>query len=93
MTIDICRAPIMSKENEGFGIGFPLAQRIDLDGILTDKGWTLPPDLTVDAWSAAGTTLGRLERAIQWWIGDWWIYGEHHYGERKAIANRSGRAT
>ena len=20
-----------------------------------------------------------------WWIGDWWAYGEHRYGERAAI--------
>jgi hypothetical protein len=29
--------------------------------------------------------LGEIERAAAWWIGDWWVYGEHRNGERVAI--------
>jgi murein tripeptide amidase MpaA len=25
------------------------------------------------------------EGAVQWWLGDWWAFGEHRYGDRKAI--------
>jgi len=25
-----------------------------------------------------------MERAVGWWIGDWWVYGEQKYGERVA---------
>jgi N6-adenosine-specific RNA methylase IME4 len=41
--------------------------------------------MAVEEWKAAGQTLGRIERAVMWWIGDWWAYGEHRYGDRKAI--------
>lgn len=34
---------------------------------------------------AAGETLGKVERSVAWWIGDWWAFGEARYGERKAI--------
>jgi N6-adenosine-specific RNA methylase IME4 len=29
--------------------------------------------------------LGKVNRSVSWWLGDWWVYGEHRYGERKAI--------
>jgi hypothetical protein len=32
-----------------------------------------------------GEQLGRAERSVMWWIGDWWAYGEHRYGDRAAI--------
>ncbi len=22
---------------------------------------------------------------MKWWLGDWWAYGEHKYGARKAL--------
>jgi hypothetical protein len=28
---------------------------------------------------------GRIEHAVAWWIGGWWAYGEHRYGDRKAL--------
>jgi hypothetical protein len=36
-------------------------------------------------WRAVGAALSKCERGIGWWIGDWWIYGESRYGDRKAI--------
>ena len=56
-----------------------------LRGETTLTGWRLPNNMTVEEWKAAGQTLGRIERAVMWWIGDWWAYGEHRYGDRKAI--------
>ena len=32
-----------------------------------------------------GAQLGRAERSVMWWIGDWWAYGAHRYGDRAAI--------
>lgn len=46
----------------------------------------LPPDLTLDAWGAIGAQLAKIEKGLQWALGDWWAYGFHQYGERKAIA-------
>jgi N6-adenosine-specific RNA methylase IME4 len=41
--------------------------------------------MTRDQWTAAGIALGRMERAVGWWIGDWWVYGERRYGDLKAL--------
>ena len=31
--------------------------------------------------------LARVEKGVQWWVGDWWAFGQHHYGDRaKACA-------
>ena len=38
---------------------------------LTQTGWSLP-DLTEDQWESAGAALVKLDRARQWWLGDWW---------------------
>jgi hypothetical protein len=54
-------------------------------GALTETSWTPPDNLTESEWLEVGKTLGRAERSIAWWIGDWWNYGEHKYGDRKAI--------
>ena len=29
--------------------------------------------------------LARLSAAFSLWLGDWWAFGEQHYGDRKAI--------
>lgn len=54
--------------------------------IWTDTGLTLPAGLSFEEWQAAGEFIGRAEKAVQWWMGDWWRYGEHAYGERAAQA-------
>jgi|SRR5579859_535386 len=57
-------------------------------GTLTEVGWEPSADLTEDEWKAVGETLGRMDRSVSWWIGDWWAFGEHSYGDRKAIVER-----
>ena len=46
--------------------------------------------LPIDEWKSLGLALSQLERSIQFWIGDWWHYGFHRYGERKAMATAKG---
>jgi hypothetical protein len=46
---------------------------------------TFPTKLTEKDWLEVGRKLGRAGGTLQWWIGDWWAYGEHRYGDRKAI--------
>jgi hypothetical protein len=36
---------------------------------------------------AGGALLGKIERSVSWWLGDWWAFGEARYGERKAIVD------
>jgi N6-adenosine-specific RNA methylase IME4 len=59
--------------------------QLQLRGTATETGWSLPANLSFEEWRAAGEMLGGAERAVAWWIGDWWIYGEHRYGERTRI--------
>jgi hypothetical protein len=47
--------------------------------------WQPRGELTQSDWEEIGTALGQLKSSSQWWIGDWWAYGEHRYGDRKAI--------
>jgi N6-adenosine-specific RNA methylase IME4 len=44
----------------------------------------LPDDLTIDEWREIGRRLRHVAEGVMWWLGDWWAYGKHHYGERKA---------
>ncbi len=54
-------------------------------GDISATGLQLPEGLTATDWRAIGEQLGRAERSVMWWIGDWWAYGEHRYGDRAAI--------
>jgi hypothetical protein len=45
----------------------------------------LPADLDHARWCEIGANLWHLERAIAWWIGDWWAFGEHRHGARREI--------
>lgn len=54
---------------------------------LTPTGYELPDDLSVENWTEVGRALGRVRGSVMWWVGDWWAYGEHRYGERKAIVD------
>lgn len=58
----------------------------------TPTSLTLPPDMTFSAWQAVGDVLGKMERSVQWWTGDWIRFGEAAYGEMYAQAlDDSGR--
>src|SRR5215469_8525992 len=48
----------------------------------------LPADLDQARWCEIGTDLGRLERAVAWWVGDWWAFGEHRYGARRELTEQ-----
>lgn len=52
---------------------------------LTETALSLPEDLTYEEWLQIGHALDRMDHALQWWRGDWWAFGGHHYGERVAL--------
>ena len=56
-----------------------------------ETGLTFPRELTFDEWQALGATLGRMAESVMFWLGDWWLWGEHHYGEAAAQAARPKR--
>jgi N6-adenosine-specific RNA methylase IME4 len=53
---------------------------------LTTTALTLPEDTPYEDWLAFGQQLERLSRSVMWYLGDWWAFGRHHYGDRvKAV--------
>ena len=65
-------------------------------GLSLPDGVTLSPtallcqrEPTLAEWKSLGRTLSRLECSIQWWLGDWWHYGQHQYGQRAKAAARN----
>jgi hypothetical protein len=60
-------------------------------GIIVDVvRLALPADLDRVRWDEIGTNLGHLERAVAWWVGDWWAFGEHRHGARRQITEQPG---
>lgn len=62
-----------------------LAALLPQQGQLSKTAWQLPDTLSEQDWKQAGFTLSKIEGAMAWWIGDWWAFGEHQYGDRKAM--------
>lgn len=54
---------------------------------------TLPDGLTYEQWESLGIALQAMFRACQWWVGDWFNYGESHFHEysAQAVALATGR--
>lgn len=63
-----------------------LATRSGLPGRLGEDFYDLPANLPYDRWLEIGEVLQQMERSVQWWLGDWWNYGERHYGEMASQA-------
>jgi N6-adenosine-specific RNA methylase IME4 len=57
---------------------------LNLPGKLTRTSWQLPQEMSFEQWRMCGLALIEIGSAVAWWIGDWWAYGEHAYGERIA---------
>lgn len=58
-----------------------------LDNVeVTETGLTIPANMPFAEWMELGETLQRIDRAIQWWVGDWLNAGERNYGEKYAQA-------
>lgn len=47
---------------------------------------SLPANLPFDRWQEVGRELAAREKVLNWWIGDWWAFGERAYGEARAQA-------
>ncbi len=59
-----------------------------LPGVLSQCAWTIPEYLSEEDWVKHGAFLGTLDRSVSWWLGDWWVFGEHKYGGRKDRVER-----
>jgi N6-adenosine-specific RNA methylase IME4 len=66
------------------------ASRLTLPGTRTRTGWQIPEGLTFNEWVDFGRSLTEIDGSVQWWLGDWWAYGEHEYGGRRAATEPGG---
>jgi hypothetical protein len=57
----------------------------------TETGLDIKPGLAFDEWESLGHTLGRMEKAVQWWIGDWCNYGEAQARDATGLAYQTLR--
>jgi hypothetical protein len=53
--------------------------------VVSATGLTLPDGLSITEWAKIGADLGRARTVLAWAVGDWWRFGEHRYGQRRAI--------
>jgi N6-adenosine-specific RNA methylase IME4 len=67
----------------------PLLGSLALPSAFAGTGLELPEGLPFAEWERIGDSLAAVERTVGWWIGDWWAYGEHRYGERAKAAAES----
>lgn len=58
----------------------------------TKTSLDLPDDLSREDWQAIGVTLHDIRTGVEWWIGDWWRFGERAYGEAASQAAPTGYA-
>ena len=57
----------------------------------TSVSLQLDKALPLKRWVEIGKTLGTMEGAVQWWIGDWWAFGaERQWGDGEKLAADAG---
>jgi N6-adenosine-specific RNA methylase IME4 len=54
---------------------------LSIPGNVTPISLELPDSLSYEGWKAVGDTLRYVAGAVQWWLGDWILFGERKYGE------------
>jgi hypothetical protein len=62
-------------------------------GTITTTSLQLPESMSVEQWRDVVITIGQIDGAIQWWIGDWWLFGVEHqwgWGEGREAAEAAG---
>lgn len=53
---------------------------------LSDTAATIPDGLDYDQWAQLGPPIEQAAHSSQWWLGDWVVYGDKHFGERDYTA-------
>ena len=64
-----------------------------LPGLLGEDSYVLPPALPFERWEQIGVSLQQMHRSVNWWVADWLLYGEAHYGQDayQAVQAATGR--
>jgi hypothetical protein len=58
------------------GVELTDANLVALCPRLTVVSLNLPTDLKVQGWEEIGAGLARVERSLQWYVGDWWVWAQ-----------------
>ena len=66
--------------------GIPVDTALPHGAEISATGLMLPREIDAGQWKEIGAKLAGIHHGVQWAIGDWWAYGDHRYGERKAAA-------
>ncbi|MFI6507766.1 LmbU family transcriptional regulator [Streptosporangium sp. NPDC050855] len=64
---------------------------LDAPGMTRRTALSLPPNMSLTAWSRLGRQIFIISDSSAWWLGDWLIYGQAQYPDRykRAIAETS----
>lgn len=82
MTETLDRSTIRAEQDDQLdALAFDGEAVFGIPGTLTLTRLVLPEDLPYDQWRRVGLILRFMERGVQWWLGDWWRFGERAYGE------------
>jgi hypothetical protein len=59
----------------------------------TTTGMQLSESMPIEEWLNLGGQIGRIGGAVQWWLGDWWLFGQERqweWGEGRAVVEAAG---
>lgn len=49
---------------------------------VSETALMLPDGVSFDAWVGIEARISTVQDATNWWLGDWVLYGEKHYGDQ-----------
>lgn len=67
-----------------------LSADLALPGKAFVVGWEPPDDLTESEWLSVAEFLGKVERSVSWWVGDWWLAFKPAWGDRAKFFQERG---
>lgn len=60
----------------------PLAGRPRARAKTTAVAWFAHAQLSLDEWGVYGSTISRMSKSTNWWLGDWVRFGQRRYDRR-----------
>jgi hypothetical protein len=76
----------MKKTNSNLPV-MAVNNAIQLDGFkFKSMELSIEGQHEIEKWLEVGTLLTGMESSLNWWIGDWLVFGEHTYGQKYSQA-------
>jgi hypothetical protein len=64
----------------------PITLDLPEDAISTTTSLMLPKRSHQGPMGSDWQNAGKSDTSLRRWIADWWVYGDHRYGDRKVLA-------